>query len=304
MQLYLPIAEMSVNLFLIVGIGGLIGFMSGLFGVGGGFLLTPALIFTGVPPAVAVGTGANELVATSISGAIAHWRRGNVDFAMGGVLLTGGAVGSLGGTWLFGVLKGIGQIELTIGVSYVVLLGTVGGLMFQESARQLLKARTGSPQPRTKLHEHRWFHGLPLKLRFRRSKLYISALLPFGLGTGIGFLAAMMGVGGGFILVPAMIYLLGMPTQLVIGTSLFQVTFVTGFSAYLHALNNQSVDIVLALLLLAGGVVGAQFGARLGANLSGVQLRFMLSVIVLALAVKLAFGLFAEPDAPYLVTRG
>ena len=295
MQIYLPIAEMSLNIYLLVGLGGLIGFLSGVFGVGGGFLLTPLLVFVGVPPAVAVGTGANELVAASVSGMIAHWRRGNVDFAMGAVLLAGGVVGAFVGGAIFTMLYRIGHSEILVELSYVVLLGSVGAMMFVESLGVLLKRPPEPGTPSRKLHEHNWLHGLPFKMRFRKSKLYISALLPLGLGFVIGALAAIMGVGGGFLLVPAMIYLLGMPTLLVVGTSLFQITFVTAAAAFIHAAANKTVDVVLAMLLLVGAVVGAQIGARVGANLKGEQLRVLLSLIVLGVCLQLGFGLVARP---------
>ncbi|MEE8273865.1 MAG: sulfite exporter TauE/SafE family protein, partial [Alphaproteobacteria bacterium] len=219
MQIYLPIAEMSANILLLLGMGGAVGFLSGVFGVGGGFLMTPLLIFIGVPAAVAVGTEANQIVAASVSGVIAHWRRQNVDFKMGGVLLVGGIAGSSFGVWLFSILRGLGQIELVISLCYVVFLGIIGALMLGESLRAMLR-RKGTARARHKLHQHYWVHGLPFKMRFRRSKLYISALLPLGIGFVVGMLAAIMGVGGGFIMVPAMIYLLGMPTSVVVGTSL------------------------------------------------------------------------------------
>src|SRR5204862_355879 len=232
-------------------------------GVGGGFLLTPMLIFIGVPPAVAVASSANQLVGASVSGVLAHWRRGNVDFKMGFVLLIGGLAGSVLGVWLFTLLKRLGQIELTISVCYVVLLGTLGFLMGFESVRALLRQRRPGGA-RRKLHQHNWMHGLPLKTRFRRSKLYISALLPIGLGVAVGTLSAILGVGGGFVLVPAMIYMLGMPTQVVPGTSLLQIIFVAANVTFLQAYTNRTVDAGLTLVLLLGGVLGAQFGPRCG----------------------------------------
>ncbi len=294
MQIYLPIAEMSANIFLLLGMGGGVGFLSGIFGVGGGFLMTPLLIFIGVPPAVAVGTEANQIVAASVSGVLAHWRRGNVDFKMGLVLLAGGIVGSSIGVWLFSVLRGLGQIELVISLCYVVFLGIIGALMAIESARAMLPVRRGG-RSRRKLHQHYWVHGLPLKMRFRRSKLYISALLPLGIGLVVGMLAAIMGVGGGFIVVPAMIYLLGMPTSAVVGTSLFQIIFVTANVTFLQAVNNYTVDVVLALLLLTGGVIGAQFGTRVGSRLRGEHLRGLLALIVLAVCGKMLFDLVGTP---------
>ncbi|MEE8227909.1 MAG: sulfite exporter TauE/SafE family protein [Kiloniellales bacterium] len=294
MQIYLPIAEMSLDAFLLLGLGGLIGFLSGLFGVGGGFLMTPALIFIGVPPPVAVGTEANQIVASSVSGVLAHWQRRNVDFKMGAVLLVGGLVGSTFGVWLFTVLRSVGQIDLVIKLCYVTFLGIIGGLMFVESLRAMRRRRAAGSS-RGKLHKHTWVHGLPFKMRFRRSKLYISALLPLGVGVVVGVLAAIMGVGGGFIMVPAMIYLLGMPTSVVVGTSLFQIIFVTANVTFLQAYANQTVDVVLALLLLTGAVIGAQFGAKAGAKLHGEQLRILLAVMVLGVCAKLGYDLTVTP---------
>ena len=297
MDIYLPIAEMSVNVFLLIGMGAAVGFLSGMFGVGGGFLMTPLLIFIGVPPAVAVGSEANQIAATSVSGVLAHWRRGNVDFKMGLVLLAGGVVGAVGGVWLFRQLRETGQIDVVISLSFVGFLGTVGVLMAGESLRAILRQRRGTG--RRKLHQHIWLHGLPFNMRFRRSKLYISALLPMAIGFTVGVLAAIMGVGGGFIMIPAMIYLLGMPTAVVVGTSLFQIMFVTAITTVLHATTNQTVDVVLALLLLLGAVVGAQFGSRAGTWLRGEQLRGLLALMVLAVGAKLAFDLVVEPDDVY-----
>ena len=300
MQIYLPIAELSVNAFLLLGLGGAIGFLSGLFGVGGGFLMTPILIFIGIPPPVAVGTEANQIVASSVSGVLAHWKRGNVDFKMGTMLLLGGLVGSSFGVWLFAFLRTIGQIDLVIKLSYVVFLGIIGSLMFAESLRALLRTRA-QVASRGKLHKHTWIHGLPFKMRFRRSKLYISALLPISVGFLVGILAAIMGVGGGFIMVPAMIYLLGMPTQVVVGTSLFQIIFVTANVTFLQAYFNQTVDFVLALLLLFGAVIGAQLGAKAGAKLRGEQLRILLAIMVLAVCVKLGYDLTITPSDLYSI---
>ncbi len=298
MQIYLPIAEMSVNIFLILAMGGGVGLLSGLFGVGGGFLMTPLLIFIGVPPAVAVGTQANQIVASSVSGVLAHMRRGNVDLLMGGVLTAGGFVGSGLGVWVFNILKRLGHIDVTIAIGYVVFLGIVGGFMMYES----LPIVIGKPLPKAFAiaergpGRHMWMHGLPFKMRFRRSKLYISALLPLAIGFLVGILVATMGVGGGFLMVPAMIYLLGMPTQVVIGTSLFQIIFVTATTTLLQAAVNQSVDVVLALLLLIVGVVGAQVGARLAGRFKGEQLRVGLAVLVLIVALRLALDLVIPPQ--------
>lgn len=295
MPVYLPIAEISVNLFLILGMGGAVGLLSGMFGVGGGFLMTPLLIFIGIPPAVAVATGANQLVAASVSGVLAHWRRGNVDFKMGTVLLVGGIFGSGLGTWIFALLKNAGQVDLLISLSYVLFLGVIGGLMLVESVGALLRSHKGTVK-RKKLHQHYWIHGLPFKMRFRKSKLYISALLPLVLGFFVGVLSAIMGVGGGFVMVPAMIYLMGMPTSVVIGTSLFQIIFVTANVTLLHSMTTQTVDVLLALLLMSSAVIGAQIGTRIGAKMKGEQLRSLLGLMVLLVCAKLAFDLILTPD--------
>lgn len=295
MQIYLPIAEMSVSIFLLLGMGGGVGFLSGMFGVGGGFLMTPLLIFIGVPPAVAVASEANQVAAASVSGVIAHWRRGNVDFKMGFVMLLGGSIGSAIGVLLFRYLREIGQVELMISVAYVVFLSIIGVLMVIESVRAIIRSRRPGAA-RRRLHTHYWVHGWPLRLRFQKSKLYISAIPPFGLGLFVGILAAIMGVGGGFFLVPAMIYLLGMPTILAVGTSLFQIIFVTSIATFLHAIANQTVDVMLALILLLGAVFGAQLGSLLGAELRGEQLRALLGTVVVSVAAKMGFDLVATPD--------
>ena len=294
MQIYLPIAEQSVNAFLLLGLGGGVGVLSGLFGVGGGFLMTPLLIFIGIPPAVAVATEANQIVASSFSGVLAHLRRRTVDIKMGLVLMAGGGLGSVLGVQVFKLLRELGQVELLVSLCYVVFLGVVGGLMFIESVNALRKTRKGVVVRRKK-HQHGWIHGLPLKMRFRQSNLYISAIPPFLIGLCVGILAAIMGVGGGFIMVPAMIYLLGMPTAVVVGTSLFQIIFVTGLTTILHATQNQTVDAALAVLLLLGGVVGAQFGAQLGVRIKGEQLRVLLAMLVLIVCIKLGYDLVATP---------
>ncbi len=303
MQLYLPIAEVSVNAFLILGLGGIVGFLSGMFGVGGGFLITPLLFFIGVPPAVAVATGANQVVASSISGVLAQLRRKGVDFTMGWVLLGGGLVGSAIGVWVFRLMTQLGQIDLFVQLSYVVFLGLIGAMMFQESLRSLLNARKpGAPVRRA--HVHSWVHGLPFKMKFRASGLYISVIPPLMIGAAVGFLAAIMGVGGGFIMVPAMIYLLGMPTKVVIGTSLFQIIFVTAFTTVMHAVTSQTVDMLLALVLILGGVVGAQIGTRVGVRLKAEQLRILLSLLVLAVSIRIAVDLLVTPGELYSVAPG
>jgi uncharacterized membrane protein YfcA len=298
MDIYLPIAAISQDVFVLLVLGGVVGFLSGVFGVGGGFLLTPLLIFIGVPHAIAVASSANQLVGASVSGALAHWRRGNIDFHMGIVLLVGGFAGSVVGVWFFALLRRLGQIDIAISLSYTILLGTLGTVMLVESTRAVLRVRRPGAG-RRKLHQHIWLHGLPFKMRFRRSKLYISALLPLSLGFFVGVLSAVMGVGGGFVMVPAMIYILGMPTAVVPGTSLFQIIFVAASVTVLQAVENGTVDAVLALVLLVGGVIGAQLGTRFGTHLRGEQLRALLAILVLAVAAKLAFDLTVRPDDPY-----
>ena len=294
MQIYLPIAEVSVNAFLLLGLGGVVGLLSGLFGVGGGFLITPLLFFIGIPPTVAVATGANQVVASSVSGVLAQFKRKAVDVPMGIVLQIGGLLGSTAGIWVFNLLTRMGQIDLVVQLSYVVFLGAIGLLMLQEALRTIRRQRRGT-QKRVKRHQHNWVHKLPLKMKFRASGLYISVIPPIMVGFLVGVLAAIMGVGGGFIMVPAMIYLLGMPTKVVIGTSLFQIIFVSAFTTMMHAITNQSVDVMLALLLILGGVVGAQFGTRLGARLKAEQLRVLLALLVVAVAVKLGLDLLLRP---------
>ena len=284
-----------MHIGIIIGLGGGVGFLSGLFGVGGGFLMTPLLIFFGIPPAVAVSTEANQIVASSVSGVLAHMRRGNVDFKMGGILMAGGVIGSTLGVALFSFLREIGQIDLVIQLSYVVFLGIIGALMLTESLRTIVRSRKPGAV-RGKLHQHNWLHGLPFKMRFRRSKLYISAILPLSIGAFVGVLAAIMGVGGGFIMVPAMIYLLGMPTSVVVGTSLFQIIFVTANVTLLQSIQTQTVDFILAGLLLFGAVIGAQFGSRAGALLRGEQLRGLLALLVLAVCVKIGYDLVVRPE--------
>lgn len=300
MLVHLPIAEITVNALVILGMGGAVGFLSGLFGVGGGFMMTPLLIFIGVPPAVAVGSQANQLVAASLSGVLAHWRRGNVDVRMGMVMLCGSTVGTLVGVWVFSLLQALGQIDLAISLSYVVFLTLIAALMLNESIRAVLRQRRGGrPKPRS--HKQPWRHRLPFKMRFQKSKLYISALLPLAVGALGGLLVAVMGIGGGFFLVPAMIYLLGMPVSTVAGTSLFQIIFTTGMATFLHAYENQTVDVLLALLLLAGGVIGAQFGSRVSGVLKGEQARLLLAIMVLVVSVNLAIDLFTPPEDPYSI---
>ncbi|MCE8512113.1 sulfite exporter TauE/SafE family protein [Ruegeria pomeroyi] len=295
MQIYLPIAEVSVNAFLLLGLGGMVGILSGMFGVGGGFLMTPLLFFIGIPPAVAVATEANQIVASSFSGVLAHFRRRTVDFRMGTILLIGGLTGAALGVVLFNYLKSLGQVDLLVKLCYVVFLGIIGGLMFIESLNAIRKSRkSGGTVP--KRRQRGWIHAMPFKMRFRTSGLYISVIPPVVVGLLVGVLSAIMGVGGGFIMVPAMIYLLGMPTKVVVGTSLFQIIFVTAFTTMLHATTNYTVDVVLAVLLLIGGVIGAQIGTVIGARMKAEQLRILLAGLVLAVCAKLALDLLLMPS--------
>jgi uncharacterized protein len=302
MYLYLPIAEMSVNVTLLLGMGFAVGFLSGLFGVGGGFMMTPLLIFLGIPPAVAVGTGSAQIVASSVSGAIAQYRRGNVDIKMGLVLLAGGLVGTVIGVEVVRILRRLGQFDLFVALAYVTFLGTIGTLMLIESINALRKAQRGIKPLARRGSEHGWIHGLPFKMRFRRSKLYISAIPPLAIGAFVGFLAAIMGIGGGFVILPAMIYLLRMPTNIVVGTSLFQIVFVTAAATILHAYTNNSVDLPLAILLITGGVIGAQFGTTAGEKLRGEQLRFLLAALVLFVGLRVGYDLIIKPAELYSIT--
>ena len=295
MLIYLPIAEVSVNAFLLLGLGGIVGVLSGMFGVGGGFLMTPLLFFIGIPPAVAVATEANQIVASSFSGVLAHLKRKTVDLKMGTVLLVGGLIGSGLGIIIFNYLKALGQVELLVQLCYVVFLGMIGSLMFVESLRAIRRSNaTGGTAVPTR-RRHNWVHNLPFKMKFRVSGLYISVIPPLLVGVLVGILAAIMGVGGGFIMVPAMIYLLGMPTKVVVGTSLFQIIFVTAFTTIIQSTTNQTVDVVLAFILMVGGVIGAQMGAAAGHKLKGEQLRALLGLLVLGVCVRLGYDLVVTP---------
>ena len=291
-----------MNAFVLLGMGGVVGVLSGLFGVGGGFLITPLLFFIGIPPMVAVASGANQVMASSISGVLAQLKRKTVDIPMGLVLLAGGLAGSGVGIWIFNRLAARGQIDLVVQLAYVVLLGTIGLLMFQEAARAMTRARR-MPGKVTR-REHLWVHRLPFKVKFRASHLYISVIPPLAVGFLVGVLAAIMGVGGGFIMVPAMIYIIGMPTKVVVGTSLFQSVFLTAFTTMAHAVTNQSVDMLLALLLILGGVIGAQIGARLTVRLKAEELRILLAVLVLTVCAKLVFDLVLTPSELYSLAGG
>ena len=304
MGIYLPIAEMSVNMVVLLAMGGAVGFLSGMFGVGGGFLITPLLIFYNIPPAIAVATGANQVIASSFSGTLSHLKRGTLDVKLGLVLLVGGIIGSAAGIYVFAYLRQLGLLDLTVSLLYVVLLGSVGGLMLVESVRAIQRSRAGQAASLRRPGQHNWIHRLPLKMRFRASKLFVSVIPILALGAMIGFLASLMGVGGGFIMVPAMIYLLKVPTNVVVGTSLFQIIFVAAFTTVSHAYTNQTVDVVLAFLLMVGGVAGAQYGTRVGQKLRGEQLRALLALLVLAVAIRLAFDLFVRPSSVFSLAGG
>jgi uncharacterized membrane protein YfcA len=292
-QIYLPIADLPVNIFLILAMGAAVGFVSGMFGIGGGFLMTPLLIFIGITPAVAVASVASHIAASSFSGAISYWRRRAIDPALAVVLLGGGTVGTALGVWTFTQLRALGQLDLMIALSYVALLTTVGGLMFWEGLRAMMRTRRGVAAPR---RSHGWIHGLPLKMRFKRSKIYLSVIPVVFIGVIIGFIGAVMGIGGGFILVPIMIYLLRVPTSTVIGTSMVLTLVTMTFATLLHAVTNHLVDVVLALILMVGGVTGAQFGARAGQKIRGEQLRLLLGILVLAVGIRFAIELVIRPD--------
>ncbi len=300
MTIYLPIAEMSVNIFIILGMGAAVGFLSGMFGVGGGFLITPLLIFYNIPPVVAVATGANQVVASSVSGAMTHFRRGSLDLKLGCMLLAGGLAGASVGMWIFVTLSSQGQIDLFISLIYVVLLGSIGTLMLWESVNALRRAaRNEAPTPKRPGH-HSWLQRLPFKMRFKKSKIYLSVLPILALGFSIGLLTP-LGIGGGFILVPAMIYLLRIPTNVVVGTSLFQVIFVSAFTTIAQASTSYSVDVVLALILMVASVIGAQYGVRVGQKLRGEQLRALLGLLVLAVGLRLAIALVVTPNDFYSI---
>ena len=301
MQIYLPIAGLTVNIFVILAIGVAVGFISGMFGIGGGFLMTPLLIFLGIPPAVAVASVTTHIAASSMSGAISYWRRKAIDIALVFMLLAGGIIGTASGVWLFTLLRAIGQLDITIGVSYVLLLGIVGVLMVIESVRAIMRVRQGKPVELRRPGSHMWIHGLPFKLRFKRSRIYVSAIPVWGIGFIIGFVGAIMGIGGGFLLVPMLIYLLRVPTATVIGTSMV-LTLVTMASAtVMHSATNHLVDALLALILMVGGVTGAQFGARAGQKMRSERLRLLLGLLVLAVGIRFAFDLVLRPENLYSI---
>ena len=294
-QIYLPIAELPVNVLLVLLMGLAVGFISGMFGIGGGFLMTPLLIFIGINPAVAVASVASHVAASSFSGAINYWRRRALDPALAAMLLAGGLIGTTAGVWLFTLLRALGQLDLTIGLSYLVLLSAVGGMMIAESVQAILRARGGRPAEIRRPGSHMWIHGLPLKMRFKVSKIYVSVIPIWVIGFIIGFIGAIMGIGGGFLLVPALIYLIRVPTGVVIGTSMVLTLVTMTYATIIHAATNHLVDAVLALILMIGGVIGAQFGARTGARFSGEQLRLLLGVLVLAVGLRFAYDLIVQP---------
>ena len=297
MQIYLPIADLPVDIFVVLAMGLAVGFISGMFGIGGGFLMTPLLIFLGVSPAVAVASVTGHIAASSLSGAISYWRRRAIDLALAFMLLAGGIIGTAFGVWLFTTLRAVGQLD----ISYVLLLGIVGSLLVMESVRAIIRARQGKPVELRRPGSHTWIHGLPFKLRFKRSRIYVSAIPVWGIGFFIGFIGAVMGIGGGFLLVPMLIYLLRVPTATVIGTSMV-LTLVTMASAtVMHAATNHLVDAVLALILMVGGVTGAQFGARAGQKMSGERLRLLLGLLVLAVGIRFALDLVLPPENLYSI---
>ncbi|HEX2591310.1 MAG TPA: sulfite exporter TauE/SafE family protein [Rhizomicrobium sp.] len=304
MEIYLPIAEMSVHWLAILAMGAGVGFLSGMFGVGGGFLLTPLLIFYGIPSSVAVATTASHLTASSASGAIVQLRRRTIDLKLGAVMVAGGLCGTWLGVWIFALLRKIGQAELAVSLGYVVLLGVIGALMLNESVASLRAANSGKVPVAARNQSRNWIHALPLKMRFRVSRLYISAIPPFVIGVFVGILSAVMGVGGGFVVVPAMIYLLRVPTNIVMGTSMMQILFVTAFTTILQATNNYTVDIVLAFILVVGGAVGAQAGVMMAARMRGEHLRLFLGLLVLAVALRLLWGLIVTPGDVFSVMAG
>jgi uncharacterized membrane protein YfcA len=300
-QIYLPIAELPVNMLLILFMGLAVGFISGMFGIGGGFLMTPLLIFVGIAPAVAVASVASHVAASSFSGAISYWRRRALDPALAAMLLIGGLIGTTAGVWLFTLLRALGQLDLTIAVSYLTLLSIVGGMMIVESVRAILRARGGRPAEIRRPGSHMWIHGLPLKMRFKVSKIYVSVIPIWTIGFLIGFIGAIMGIGGGFLLVPALIYLIRVPTGVVIGTSMVLTLVTMAYATVIHAATNHLVDALLALILMIGGVIGAQFGARTGQRFSGEQLRLLLGVLVLSVGLRFAYDIVVQPADLYSV---
>ncbi|HEY2134709.1 MAG TPA: sulfite exporter TauE/SafE family protein [Xanthobacteraceae bacterium] len=301
MQVYLPIADLPVNVFVVFAMGIAVGFISGMFGIGGGFLMTPLLIFLGITPAVAVATVSSHIAASSFSGAITYWRRKALDLPLAAMLLLGGIAGTAAGVWLFTYLRALGQLDLTISLSYVLLLSSVGSLMVAEGVRAMIRARRGKPVELRRPGSHTWFHGLPLKLRFKQSRIYVSTIPVLTIGFIMGFIGAIMGIGGGFLLVPMLIYFLRVPTNVVIGTSMVLTLVTMATATVLHSITNHLVDVILALILMVGGVMGAQFGARAGQKMRGERLRLLLGILVLAVGVRFAVDLVLTPDDPYSI---
>ncbi len=299
LQVYLPIAELPVSVFLIFGMSLAVGFISGMFGVGGGFLMTPLLIFLGIPAPVAVATGAAQIAASSMTGVLTYWRRRAIDLKLGSVLLAGGILGTIAGVWFLNAARRLGQFEIILVFSYVAILGTVGGLMLFDSLRAMLRTRGGKPRRLRQAGQHGWFMKLPFRMRFRRSRLYISAVPLVGLGLAIGFAGAVLGIGGGFIVVPMLIYVFRVSTAVVVGTSLYQILFTMLVATVLHAVTNQSVDIVLAALLIAGSVIGTQFGTRAGQTLRGEHFRLLLAMLIFGVALRFAADIVVRPEEPF-----
>ncbi|MEA2995328.1 MAG: uncharacterized protein QOG74_877 [Alphaproteobacteria bacterium] len=302
-QVYLPIADLPVNIFVVFAMGIAVGFISGMFGIGGGFLMTPLLIFLGISPAVAVATVSSHIAASSFSGAITYWRRKALDLSLAAMLLIGGIGGTAAGVWLFTYLRALGQLDLTISLSYVLLLGSVGGLMVMEGVRAIIRSRHGKPVELRRPGSHTWFHGLPFKLRFKQSRIYVSSIPVVTIGFIMGFIGAIMGIGGGFLLVPMLIYFLRVPTNVVIGTSMVLTLVTMATATVLHSVTNHLVDVILALILMVGGVTGAQFGARAGQKMRGERLRLMLGVLVLAVGLRFAVDLVMTPDDFYSIRQ-
>jgi hypothetical protein len=300
-QIYLPIANLPVNIFLVLGMGLAVGFISGMFGVGGGFLMTPLLIFVGISPAVVVASVAPQIAAALFTGFLSYWRKRSIDFALGGMLLIGGTLGTVGGVWLFTVLRSVDQLDLMIGLAYVTLLGIVGSLMVAESVQAINRARHGMPADLRRPGSHTWIHGLPLKLRFKRSRIYVSVIPVWAIGFMIGFIGSVLGVGGGFILVPMLIYFLRVPTATVIGTAMLLTLVTMTGATVLHATANHLVDAVLALILMVGGVIGAQFGARAGQKMRGERLRLLLGILVLLVGFRFGYDLVVHPADVYSI---
>lgn len=298
-EIYLPIADLPVNILVILAMGLAVGFISGMLGIGGGFLMTPLLIFVGISPAVAVASVTTHIAASSMSGSLSYWRRRAIDVALVCMLLAGGIIGTAFGVWLFTFLRAVGQLDITIGVSYVLLLSIVGSLMIAESVRAIVRVRHGKPVDLRRPGSHMWIHGLPFKLRFKRSRIYVSAIPVWGIGFLIGFIGAVMGIGGGFLLVPLLIYVLRVPTATVIGTSMVLTLITMASATVMHAATNHLVDALLALILMVGGVTGAQFGARAGQKMRGERLRLLLGLLVLAVGLRFALDLALRPDNLY-----